>query len=92
MKVYVLINKWHTEDCGEDCSLTVFSSLERAEEELKKCIADTIENDSLFENGQPKENTVVEENLYYRGWCAYEDGNYLLNSIELFIEEKEVVD
>ena len=93
MTVYVLVNKWHTEDCGDDCTITVFSSLERAEEELKKCIADSIENDiSLFENGQPRENTVVEENLYYRGWSAYEDGNYLLNSVEYFIEAKEVVE
>ena len=89
MKVYVLVNKWHTEDCGDDCTITVFSSLERAEEELKKCIADTIENDySLFENGKPLDNTIIEEGEVF--WEAYEDGYYLSNSVCYLIEEKEI--
>ena len=90
-KVYVLQNSWHTDCEGSDFGIVgIFVSRERAIEELKKCVADDIANDSLFENGEPCDGTVVEDDIEKGYWCAYEDGEYLLNSCEYKITEEVI--
>ena len=91
-KVYVLQNSWHTDDSGCDFGIVgVFSSLERAKEEMKKNIADEIACDcGLFESGEPKEGVIVDEDS--TSWCAFEDGEYLLNSCEYKITEEYIYD
>lgn len=91
-KVYVLQNSWHTDSNGCDFGIVgVFTTKERAVEEMEKCIAEEIANDGdLFENGKPKDGVIVEEDS--TSWCAFEDGEYLLNSCEYKITEEYIYD
>jgi len=86
--VYVLTSFWHTEYCGADSNVIgVFTSKERAIEQMKKCVMDEIINGSLFEDGEPAPNTVVEDDIENGSWCAYDDGNYLCDSSEFYVRE-----
>jgi len=91
-KVYVLQNSWHTDSNGCDFGIVgIFTSKERAIAEMEKCIADEIKCDGdLFENGEPREGIIVERGEHSPSWCAFEEGEYLLNSCEYKITEEVV--
>ena len=85
---------WHTEDSGSDFGIVgIFTSKERAIAEMEKCIAEEIANDGdLFENGEPREGVIVENGEFSPSWCAFREGEYLLNSCEFKITEEALYD
>lgn len=84
MKVYVVTGNWATED---DCDsfLEIFSTYEKARKLFEACIADELESDWFKEH----DNMVI-DNESKDFWCAYQEGDYLLNHSQYCIEEKEV--
>ena len=88
--VYLVVNKWATEDAS-DTSITVFEKYEDAREEMQKQIKQEInENMSqAFENDEPVDGYCVEEGIDY--WECWEDGYYSSNFVNISIEKKEVL-
>ncbi len=88
--VYLVVNKWATEDAS-DTSITVFEKYEDAREEMQKQIKQEInENMSqAFDNGELVDGYCAEEGIDY--WECWEDGYYSSNFVNISIEKKEVL-
>lgn len=88
--VYLVVNKWATED-AIDTLITVFEKYEDAHEEMQKQIEQEInENMSqAFDNGEPVDGYCVDEGIDY--WECWEDGYYSSNFVNISIEKKEVL-
>ena len=93
-KVFVLQNSWHADDCGNDFGIVgIYTTKERAVEEMEKCIAEEIKNnDDLFLDGEPREGVIVENGEFSPSWCAFREGEYLLCSCEYKITEEYIYD
>lgn len=83
-KIYVLTGSWATED---DCDsfVEIFSTYKTARKIFEACIADELESDWFKEH----DNMVI-DNESKDFWCAYQEGDYLLNHSQFEIKEMEV--
>lgn len=84
-KVYVVTANWATED---DCDsfIKIFSTYERARKYFEACIYDEQESDWFKETPD-----MVIENDTPDFWCAYQEGDYVLNHSQYTINEMEIL-
>lgn len=84
MKVYVVTGSWI---CQDDCDslIKIFSTYEKAREYFESCIYDEQESDWFKETPD-----MVIDNDIPDFWCAYQEGDYMLNHSQYEIIEMEV--
>ena len=84
MKIWVVTGNWATEnDC--DSFIKLFSTYEKARECFESCIYDEQQSDWFKETPD-----MIIDDQSPDFWCAYQDGDYLLNHSQYAISEMEV--
>lgn len=88
MKVFVVIDE-SVYQMESDVFVKVFSNYKSAKKYFDDTVKESKENDHLFVDLE-NEDLVVEESE--NSLCAYRDGCYCMDHINISIEEQEVID